>query len=77
MDEEDYHDLEDYEDYISDDDEDLLAGDNLGARPRLWTEEEDERLRMAVEHYGGKNWKKIAEAVPGRNSVQCLQVCKR
>jgi len=37
-----------------------------------WTEEEDNTLRMAVEQNGGKNWKKIAEELPGRSDVQCL-----
>ena len=37
-----------------------------------WTEEEDERLRLAVTEYGGKNWKKIASRLRGRSDVQCL-----
>lgn len=37
-----------------------------------WTPEEDEALRCAVMQNGAKNWKKIAEAVPGRTDVQCL-----
>uniref|UniRef100_A0A7S2ZL92 Uncharacterized protein n=1 Tax=Rhodosorus marinus TaxID=101924 RepID=A0A7S2ZL92_9RHOD len=37
-----------------------------------WTEPEDELLRLAVIQHQGKNWKKIAEAVEGRNDVQCL-----
>jgi len=37
-----------------------------------WSEEEDEMLRLAVETYGGKNWKKIAETLQNRTSVQCL-----
>ncbi len=41
--------------------------------PRKWTAEEDELLRVAVESNDGKNWKIIAECVPGRNHVQCLQ----
>lgn len=37
-----------------------------------WTEEEDEKLRVSVEELDGKNWKKIAEKLPGRTDVQCL-----
>jgi hypothetical protein len=33
---------------------------------------QDEALRRAVMLNGAKNWKKIAEAVPGRTDVQCL-----
>lgn len=29
-------------------------------------------LGEAVKKNGGKNWKKIAEALPGRTDVQCL-----
>ncbi|GBG25285.1 Transcription factor MYB3R-5 [Hondaea fermentalgiana] len=45
----------------------------VAAKPRHWTTEEDEMLRKAVEMYGEKQWKKIAEFVPGRNNTQCLQ----
>ena len=38
-----------------------------------WTEKEDEDLRRAVEKMGGKNWKLVAELVPGRDHTQCLQ----
>ena len=37
-----------------------------------WTEQEDDILRQAVEDHGGKNWKKIADRLPGRSDVQCL-----
>jgi hypothetical protein len=37
-----------------------------------WASNEDEALSKAVELYGAKNWKKIAECVPGRSDVQCL-----
>ncbi|PON92007.1 GAMYB transcription factor [Trema orientale] len=37
-----------------------------------WTEEEDKILEHAVRKYNGKNWKKIAECISGRNDVQCL-----
>jgi hypothetical protein len=42
-------------------------------RPRLWTKDEDEMLRLAVERHGARNWKRIADDVPSRDSVQCLQ----
>lgn len=34
-----------------------------------WTKEEDLMLGDAVKKNGGKNWKKIAEALPGRTDV--------
>jgi hypothetical protein len=34
-----------------------------------WTKEEDLMLADAVKKNGGKNWKKIAEALPGRTDV--------
>lgn len=37
-----------------------------------WTSAEDEALINAVNEHGAKNWKKIAELVPGRSDVQCL-----
>lgn len=37
-----------------------------------WTEEEDEMLKQAVEYHNGKNWKKIADMLQNRTSVQCL-----
>ncbi|GER32519.1 myb-related protein, partial [Striga asiatica] len=37
-----------------------------------WTEEEDEILRLAVQQFKGKNWKKIAERFKDRTDVQCL-----
>ncbi|CAI9784850.1 unnamed protein product [Fraxinus pennsylvanica] len=37
-----------------------------------WTPEEDEILRMAVQRFKGKNWKKIAECFKDRTDVQCL-----
>ncbi|RQM26691.1 hypothetical protein B5M09_001499 [Aphanomyces astaci] len=43
------------------------------AIPMRWTTEEDEMLRQAVDTHGERNWKSIAEIVPGRNHTQCLQ----
>lgn len=37
-----------------------------------WTKDEDHVLGNAVSKHGGRNWKKIAEALPGRTDVQCL-----
>ncbi|KAI7728067.1 hypothetical protein M8C21_014321, partial [Ambrosia artemisiifolia] len=37
-----------------------------------WTPKEDETLKMAVELFNGKCWKKIAECFPDRSEVQCL-----
>lgn len=37
-----------------------------------WEPEEDEMLRLAVEELGAKQWRLIAEHVPGRTSIQCL-----
>lgn len=48
---------------------------NLGKRRASmgkWTEQEDEVLRQAVDEHSGKNWKKIADRLPGRSDVQCL-----
>ena len=32
----------------------------------------DEVLRVAVANMNGKNWKKIAQYLPGKTEVQCL-----
>lgn len=37
-----------------------------------WTQEEDEILKSMVLKYRGKNWKKVAEKIKGRTSIQCL-----
>jgi len=37
-----------------------------------WTPEEDELLRKYVPIYGEKQWRKVAEHIPGRTSIQCL-----
>ena len=39
-----------------------------------WSQKEDSQLRLAVEKYGAKNWKKISEIAFGcaRTDVQCL-----
>lgn len=52
------------------------AGSSIATKRRAsmgkWTEQEDELLRQAVEEHNGKNWKKIANHLPGRSDVQCL-----
>ena len=36
-----------------------------------WSESEDRLLKDAVSVHGKKNWKRVAELVPGRSSYQC------
>lgn len=48
-----------------------------GVIPKMWTPEEDTILRRAVEKHGEKNWRDIAEEVPDRNHLQCLQRWKK
>ncbi|KAK4843550.1 hypothetical protein QYF36_009704 [Acer negundo] len=38
-----------------------------------WTPDEDKRLTVAATLFGPKNWKKIAQFVPGRTQVQCRE----
>ncbi|XWS50801.1 hypothetical protein CRYUN_Cryun12cG0119900 [Craigia yunnanensis] len=38
-----------------------------------WTRDENKRLKVAVMLFGPKNWRKIAEVVPGRTQVQCRE----
>ncbi|KAK8324543.1 hypothetical protein V6Z11_A12G309400 [Gossypium hirsutum] len=38
-----------------------------------WTRDEDKCLKVAVLLFGPKNWRKIAEVVPGRTQVQCRE----
>ena len=45
--------------------------------PKKWSPEEDELLRRAVGELGERQWKDIAERIPGRNHVQCLQRWKK
>jgi myb proto-oncogene protein len=40
---------------------------------KRWTKSQDSSLRESVRIHGEKNWKAIAELVPGRNHAQCLQ----
>ena len=43
------------------------------ASPRPWSKDEDAALTNAVATYGARNWKMIAQYVPSRNHVQCMQ----
>ncbi|KAA0173087.1 hypothetical protein FNF27_05436 [Cafeteria roenbergensis] len=45
--------------------------------PRRWTREEDDLLRQAVSSLGPRQWRRVAEMVPGRSHVQCLQRWKK
>jgi hypothetical protein len=45
--------------------------DRAGGRPCKWAEDEDIKLKGAVQTHGGKNWGAIAALVPGRTEVQC------
>ncbi|XP_015898289.3 transcription factor MYB3R-1 isoform X2 [Ziziphus jujuba] len=49
-----------------------ISGPTRRSTTGKWTAEEDERLRIAVHHFKGKNWKKIAEFFKDRTDVQCL-----
>jgi hypothetical protein len=40
-------------------------------RTGTWTEDEDSKLKAAVQTHGGKNWREIAALVPGRAENQC------
>jgi hypothetical protein len=40
-------------------------------REGTWTEDEDSKLKDAVQRYGGKKWGAIAVLVPGRTGKQC------
>ncbi len=51
--------------------------ENLSAGPEhriknSWTKDEDTILERAVAENCGKNWKRIAQVLPGRTDVQCL-----
>jgi hypothetical protein len=40
-------------------------------RTGKWSEDEDTKLKDAVQTHGGKNWDAIALLVPGRTRIQC------
>ncbi len=45
--------------------------DRANSRTGRWTEDEDIKLKEAVQAHGGKNWAAIATLVPGRTKIQC------
>ena len=45
----------------------------LDPRSRMWTAEEDEKVRKLVEEHGTKRWSVIAESLPGRTGKQCRE----
>ena len=45
------------------------SADHHNSTKGHWTKEEDLMLADAVKKNQGKNWKKIAEALPGRTDV--------
>ena len=49
----------------------MFANSNK-SKIKRWTEEQDDQLRTAVKKHGEKNWKAIADSVPGRTDSQCL-----
>ena len=49
----------------------LFANSNK-SKIKRWTTEQDQQLRVAVKEHGEKNWKAIADCVPGRTDSQCL-----
>jgi hypothetical protein len=42
-------------------------------RKGKWTEDEDIKLKDAIQTHGDKNWKEISALVPGRKNDQCRQ----
>merc|ERR1719197_1457031 len=40
---------------------------------RLWSTTEDALLRSAIQKIGPRKWRTIAEHVPGRSHIQCMQ----
>jgi hypothetical protein len=47
--------------------------DRAIARTGKWAEDEDNKLKDAVQTHGGKNWGAITALVPGRTRKQCLR----
>jgi hypothetical protein len=45
--------------------------DRTTGRTGRWSEDEDIKLKDAVQVHGGKNWVAIAKLVPGRTKIQC------
>ncbi|CAG9317666.1 unnamed protein product [Blepharisma stoltei] len=49
-----------------------MAGEVPEMKHGKWSPEEDEALRAAVNYYGEKQWRLIADHVEGRTPIQCL-----
>jgi hypothetical protein len=47
--------------------------DRANGRTGSWAEDEDLKLKAAVQTHGGKNWNAIAALVPGRTKKTVLQ----
>jgi hypothetical protein len=45
--------------------------DGTNGRTGKWSEDEDSKLKDAVQMHGGKNWFAISALVPGRTKIQC------
>jgi hypothetical protein len=45
--------------------------DRSASQKVRWTADEDSKLKVAVERYGGKNWEAIAALVPGQSTRRC------
>jgi hypothetical protein len=46
--------------------------DRGSGRTGKWSEDEDLKLKDAVERHGGKDWVALSALVPGRTKVQCM-----
>lgn len=60
----------------------LLSLEQVAARkpgivPKMWTSEEDEKLRQAIKVHGDKNWREVAKLISDRSYIQCLQRWKK
>jgi hypothetical protein len=47
--------------------------DRANGRRGAWIEEEEIKLKYAVQTHGGKDWVAIATLVPGRTKIQCFK----
>jgi hypothetical protein len=45
--------------------------DRTNGRIGTWTEDEDSKLKVAVQSHGGKDWAAISALIPGRTRSQC------
>jgi myb proto-oncogene protein len=50
--------------------------DHPNLRRGKWTEDEDAKLKNAVQTHGANNWPLIAALVPGRTKLQCYNRCQ-